>query len=244
MFSIFVSGQTEKTFTTLDYKTVMTRLFDITNFNAQHEALWKPNYSERINMLVSDDGFCHTALDTSMYFNSGDIKHAVMIFSTSEYQGGMKASCHACAPTLSMATFTREKDGIWQLVQFKKDFIGFGAWGKRLGRFGIEKLGKDFYCLKAQTGIDSNQGYERGVTTFYSLNGYEQYHEVFSFVYYDSNEGAMEEGKGFTEKITMKTTPKDDYYIVELSSKRTGRKLEVKKKYTYSEAVGRYMPFN
>lgn len=244
LISILTYSQDEKMFSSLDYKTVMNRLFDKMAFNAKQEALWKPNYAERINIPMSDDGFCYTKMDTTLYYNSGDTKQAIMIFATYEYQDGVKASCHACAPTLSLASFISEKDGVWHLVQFKKEFIQFGSWGKRLGQFGIEKFGEDFYCLKVQSAIDGNQGYERGVTCFYSLNEYEQFHDVFSYVYYNSNEGAMEEGKGFTEKTTMNTIPTNDFYVIELSSKRTGMNLYVKKKFNYSEDECRYLLSN
>lgn len=240
--SICVFGQNEKSFTTLDYKTVMIHLFDKVTYNARQEALWKPNYAERLNLSVSDDGFCHTVMDTTMYYTSGETKHAVVIFATYEYQSGVKVSCHACAPTLSIATFAKENGEDWQIVQFKKDFVSFGAWGKMLGRLGIEKLGEDFYCLKIQSAIDGNQGYERGITAYYSLNEYERFDEVFSYVYYDSNTGAMEVGKGYTEEMSIKILPAEDsYFGIELSSKRTDRKLIVKKKYKYSEEEQRYM---
>lgn len=219
----------------------MPLLFDSVTYNAQKEAIWKPNYTEKINMPVSDDGFCHTEMDTIQYYNSGEIKHAIIIFATYEYVKGERSSCHACAPKLSIASFSKEMEGHWQIAQFRKDFVSFGAWGKRLGHLGIEKLGEDFYCLKVQSAIDGNQGYESGVTTFYSLNWYEQFNEAFSYVYYDSNEGAIEVGKGFTEKTTMNITPTADFYQIELSIKRTGRNLNEKKKFLYSEADGHFV---
>ena len=236
------TAQDEKSFVSLNNKTVLSRLFDKVTYNAQQEALWKPNYAERINMPVSDDGFCHTILDTTIYYKSGNTKNAILIFATYEYERGQKVSCHACAPTLSIATFTRDDDDNWQISQFKKDFIRMGAWGRKLGHWGIEKLGEDFYGLKVQSAIDGNQGYERGITTLYSLNSYDQFKEIFSFIYYDSNEGAMEEGKGVTEEKIMKVTPaSDSYFGIELNTKRTGQK-NVTRKYKYSEEERHYIP--
>lgn len=238
-----VKGQDEKSFTSLDTKTIISRLFDNPTFNSNQEALWKPNYSERINMPVSDDGFCHTVLDTTLYYITENEKHAVLIFATYEYQNGERTSCHACFPLLSVATFRQEDNKNWHIEQFKKDFVTLGAWGEMLGQMGIEKLGEDFYCLKVQSAVDGNQGYERGITSFYSLNNYEQLNEVFSFVYYDSNEGAMEEGKGTTEETGIRILPTNDvYYLIELNSQCTDRKVPVVSKFRYSEDDGRYIP--
>jgi hypothetical protein len=143
---------------------------------------------------------------------------------------------------LSVATFIQEDNKSWRIEQFKKDFVGLGAWGEMLGQLSIEKLGEDFYCLEVQSAIDGNQGYERGITTFYSLNNYDQLHEVFSFVYYDSNEGAMEDGKGYTEKTKIRTTPTNEsYYLIELNAQRSDRKVSVVRKFRYSEDDGRYI---
>ena len=240
--SLIALNSDESNFQNLDSKTVLSRLFDNPTFNSKQEALWQPNYSERINMPVSDDGFCHTVLDTALYYTSGNEKQAVLIFATYQYQTGVRTSCHVCSPLLSIATFRQEDNKGWSIEQFKKEFIGMGAWGDRLGRLGIEKLGDDFYCLKVQSAVDGNQGYERGITSYYSLNSYDRLNEVFSFVYYDSNEGAMEDGKGYTEETSLKVMPEEDsYFGIELSSKRTDRKLIVKKKYKYSEEEERYI---
>lgn len=221
----------------------MSRLFDHPSFNSKQEALWKPNYSERINMPVSDDGFCHTVLDTTLYYTSGNEKQAVLIFATYQYQTGVRTSCHVCSPLLSIATFRQADNKNWSIEQFKKDFIGMGAWGDRLGRLRIEKLGDDFYCLKVQSAVDGNQGYERGITSYYSLNSYDRLDEVFSFVYYDSNEGALEEGKGFTKETTMKLIPTaDSYFCIELRTKLSGGKNTVIKKYKFSEDERHYVP--
>ena len=238
-----VKGQDERFFSHLDYKIVMSSLFDNATFNSMQEALWKPNYSERINMPVSDDGFCHTVLDTTLYYSSASEKHAVLIFATYEYHNGIRTSCHVCSPLLSIATFRQEDNKSWIIEQFKKDFIGLGAWGKKLGQLSIEKLGTDFYCLKVKSAIYGNQGYESGVTSFYSLNSYEQLNEVFSFVYFDSNEGAMEEGKGSTKETSIKLIPNaGSYFDIVLITNRSSAKNMITKKYKYSENEGHYIP--
>lgn len=238
-----VSAQYEKSFATLNNKTVLSRLFDEVTYNSNQEALWKPNYSERINMPVSDDGFCHTVLDTTLYYTTENEEHAVLIFATYEYQNGERTSCHVCSPRISVATFIQEDNKSWSIEQFRKDFVGLGAWGEMLGQLSIEKLGEDFYCLKVQSAIDGNQGYMCSVTSYYSLNNYDYLSEVFSFVYYDSNEGAMEDGNGYTEKVKIRTIPSNEsYYLIEENSQRTDRNVSVVRTFRYSEDDGRYIP--
>lgn len=233
----------ETVFQRLDYKTVILRLFDKVTFDSNQEALWMPNYAERLNMPVSEDGFCHTVLDTTLYYTSENEKHALLVFGTYQYQNGVRTSCHVCSPLLSIATFRQENNKSWRIEGFKKDFVGLGAWGKRLAHLEIENLGADFYSLKVQSAVYGNQGYERGVISLYSLNSYDQFNEIFSFVYYDSNEGAIEDGKGYTDKTTMKITPTaDGYFGIELSTKRSGGKNTVIKKYKYSEDERHYIP--
>lgn len=241
--SLSILKPDEIIFQKLDYETVISRLFDNATFNSKQEALWKPNFSERINMPVSEDGFCHTVLDTSLYYTSENEKHAMLVFATYKYENGVRTSCHVCSPQLSIATFSQENKKSWRVEEFKKDFIGLGAWGKKQGQLSIEKLGTDFCCLKIKTAIYGNQGYESGITSFYSLNSFDKLNEVFSFVYYESNEGALGDGKGLTKETTIKVIPTDDnYFGIELTTNLSGRKNTIIKKYKYSEDERHYVP--
>lgn len=224
-------AQDEKLFRTLDRKTVLNRLFDGATFNTRNEALWKPNYSERMNISVSDDKLCHTVMDTVMYYSS---YKAVVIFATYTYEEGERMTCHACSPAIGLATFIKTGSD-WELEQFRKCFLrNFGAYGET-GQFAVRKLGDKFYCLILDTGIDGNQGYFSGANTYYSLTDYDEFKEVFYYVYSDSNEGAMEEGEGYTEETTASIIPDKHYYTIELTTKRNNNVTAVKKKYVFSE---------
>ena len=224
-------SQTEKLFRTLDRKTVMNRLFDGVTFNERNEALWKPDFSERMNLPVSDDKLCHTVIDTVIYYSSDK---AVIVFATYAYEEGERMTCHACAPAIGLATFIKTGSN-WELVQFRKCFLrSFGSYGIT-GQFAVQKLGEKFYCLKLDTGIDGNQGYFTGTNTYYSLTDYDEFKEVFSYVYSDSNEGAMEEGKGYTDETAISLIPGKPYYSIELTTKRNNKGISGKKKYIFSE---------
>jgi hypothetical protein len=231
ILSLTSNAQNEKLFHTLDRKTVINRLFDGVTFNHMNEALWKPNYSERINMPVSDDNLCHTVMDTVMYYSSST---AVVIFVTYAYDAGHRISCHACSPAIGLATFVKTGNN-WELQQFQKCFLpNFGSYGEK-GEFAVQKLGDNFFCLRLDTGIDGSQGYFAGAYTYYSLTDYDQFKEVFSFIYSDSNEGAMEEGKGYTDETTISIVPSKPFYTIGLTTKRNNTIITGKKKFVFSD---------
>ena len=232
IFLSFTSiAQDENVFRALDRQTVMNRLFDGVTFNNRNEALWKPDYSERINLPVSDDKFCHTVMDTVIYYSS---EKAIILFATYAYEQGERMTCHACSPAIGLATFIKTGSN-WELEQFRKCFLqNFGSYGNT-GQFAVHKLGDKFYCLKLDTGIDGNQGYFAGTNTYYSLTDCDEFKEVFSYVYSDSNEGAMEEGKGYTDETAISLIPGKPYYSIELTTKRNNKGISGKKKYIFSE---------
>ena len=231
ILSFASNAQDEKLFRTLDRKTVMNRLFDGVTFNNLNEALWKPNYSERMNLPVSDDKVCHTVMDTVIYYSSD---RAVILFATYAYDQGERMLCHACAPAIGLATFIKTGSN-WELEQFQKCFLrNFGSYGST-GQFAVQKLGEKFYCLRLDSGIDGNQGYFSGANTYYSLTDYDQFKEVFYYVYSDSNEGAMDEGKGYTDETSISLIQGKPYYSIELTTKRNNTSITGKKKYVFSE---------
>jgi len=240
-FSSFALAQNSRSFTSLDQRTVLSRLFESTKFNSDKEVLWKPNYSESIMMRVSDDGYCHTTLDTIMYFSAMNNKYATIIFSTYQYSGGTRESCHACSPTLGIAIFVNTKGTNWVIAQFEKDFTRCGEWGKNDAYFSIVKMGRDIFCLNIKTGIGGGQGYESGSSSYFSLDEYSKFKNVFSYIYLDSSVGAKGDKLGrVIEKSIKLLRTEDDHYTIELSSKNSHSKLMTKSKYKYSYGLGTY----
>ena len=144
--SIIINAQVDKSFSTLEEKSVLKRLFDNAEFNSNGEILWKPNYSEAINNQVSDDNFCHTNIDTIMYYRENNYDNAIVIFTTYKYKNGEKESCHACSPTFGIATFERSINTNWELKQFEKNLMHSGIYGEPDKLF-LTKIGKEKFCL-------------------------------------------------------------------------------------------------
>lgn len=231
LLALASNAQDEKVFRSLDRKTVMNRLFDGVTFNNRNEALWKPNYAELMNFPVSDDKLCHTVMDTVIQYSSNT---AVVIFVTYAYEQGERMTCHACSPAIGLATFIKTGN-YWELEQFQKCFLrNFGSYGEK-GQFAVQKLGDKFFCLKLDSGIDGNQGYFAGSNTYYSLTDYDQFNEVFSYVYSYSNKGAMEEGRGYNEETSVSILPGKPYYTIELTTIRNNKSASGKKRYVFSE---------
>lgn len=221
----------------LNFQTILSRLFEIKSFSSNKEGLWSPNIYEKINMPVSDDGYCHTSVDTILFNNK---EKAVVIFKSIEYNNGNPFNCHACAVLLSIATFNKIENG-WRLVQFKKRFKYAGRYGGYLGFFEIKRFGKNLICLSHHDEIDGGQGYNEGWEYYYSLEENDDYEKVFQYKYYDTNEDAVEKN-GFTDNTTLKIIKTTDFYNILLTTKRNGKEAIKKKVFEYSNEYNYYIP--
>ena len=240
LVNLKVDGQDKLQIPKLESQKLLTILFDAKSFNKENEGLWKPNVYEKLNMPISDDGFCHTALDTILYTSTESNHNAIVIFKSLEYNSGIPSTCHACAVMLSIATFTKN-DNIWELSQFKKRFKYAGLYGERQGYFEIKRLGKDLNCLFHHAAIDGGQGYFSGFGYFYSLENYDDYEQVFQYRYYDTNEGAVEKN-GFTDNTEIKILKTDSFYKIELLTKRESKGVIKKRLFEYSEEFNNFLP--
>ncbi len=190
---------------------------------------------------ASSDGYCHSGLDTTMYFTIGQVKYATMIFATYEYQDKSRSECHACAPRLGIAIFKKESKQNWEIFEFRKNFTSFGQWGKLDGKMAIVKLGKDKYCLKLKSAIEGGQGYNSGYISFYSLTSYYGLHEIFSYTYFHSTVGAHGEKNGFIDEMSLKLIPdNNEYNLIEISTKNSHSKVIKKSVFKFSDNSERY----
>lgn len=230
-------AQIDISFNILDKEHIMKRLFDNAEFNSNDEILWRPNYSEAINNQVSDDNYCHTKMDTIMYYHTNSVDNAVVVFTTNTYTNGEKESCHVCAPTIGLATFERSIDSNWELKQFQKSFMVSGSFGKR-DKLCLTKIGKETFCLSSSGGYGGQGTYESSIT-YYSLQESDKFNEIFSFQDYSSNEGAVE--NGYNSKTAIRfLLNKEMYYTIELVTKWSNKKQINKLLYNYSFETRRY----
>jgi hypothetical protein len=191
-------------------------------------------------MPITDDGFCYTAVDTILYTSENNKDKAIVIFKSQQYDGGSPSGCHACGVMLSIATFTKV-DKNWELSQFKKRFKNAGFYGETQGHFEIKRLGEYLNCLYHHAAIDGNQGYFSGFGFLYSLEEDADFEQIFQYRYSDTNEGAVEKN-WYTENTEMKIIKAENFYKIELITKRNNKGIFNKRLFEYSEELDSYLP--
>ncbi len=164
------------------------------------ELLWKPEKSEQkaFENHISSDQFCHTHIDTVMKLHD----KSYVIFHTTKYEGGVRSDFHAYAPLTGIASFEKSGNG-YKLIKFKKDVFELGGYGEA-DNVTFDKLGSDVFKVSGGwTGMGNVLGYEQ----YFSC---EDFHKIYEFMPYFSNEGMYEEGEpGYsrTERSIVKKSP-------------------------------------
>lgn len=171
----------------LNERRLLSKLYDSDQFvDSSGEVLWMPNFQERVQLPASDDGFCHTLVDTIMYFRNYDQERcAVVIFANYHYSFDdfdhkflQRSGSHFEGVALGTALFAKTEENEWHLIDFKKYLTYLGYFGElHSGRedaasFSLKKLRKDWTCLSLKQGIGGNTGVFWGYETFFSLDYY------------------------------------------------------------------------
>lgn len=197
---------------------VMEKLFD-GKMNAQHEVVWKPDFNEKFNFQVSDDGKCYTKIDTIFnYLNYDHDKFILYVFSTIRKENGEYRHAHIDVPNISVALFEEGKYQPDQLVAFNKHLTDCGAYGFtggiKLVKIGKNRFGLQFlYCYL-------NAGLLKCSTRIFEAT-YLHFPRIFSLVMDVDNTGA-ETNKNkkykFSSELKFVSTEKDHDDIVVTSN--------------------------
>lgn len=110
-------------------KVIQLDTLDRTNiFNAlfkpivQEWCLWKPTKADS-SFPVSDDGYCHTKLDTVMLYRQDTSDMALLILGTYPFENGEKVIMHGLdPPMLGLAVAKKQSNGSWLIISYEKDF--------------------------------------------------------------------------------------------------------------------------
>ncbi|MEP7233977.1 MAG: hypothetical protein ABI778_01655 [Ignavibacteriota bacterium] len=155
---------------------ILRSLFD-TKLVKNNVAIWEPNFSEAQEFNVSFDGKCHTSLDTVMKFRADNQEFALLIFATYGFLSATeKEDCHACAPDISLAIFSKDEDGNWIFQRMKKFLMRWGQWGGFDGA-SLKKIGDNVYAI-AFDGGGSGQGYTDAIVEFFELQSFQNIYTV------------------------------------------------------------------
>lgn len=249
---------------------LFTKLFGRPEFDSDSNAAWKPDYEDRLSLPLSDDGKCHTAVDTVMYFTDHrNTPCAVVIFanyllwherhSIPHDVGGS----HFEGVRLGIALFSQSNEG-WNLYEFKKHFAYLGYFGTyRTGRadagmISLKTIGDRWTCLSLVQGIGGNTGVFSGYEQLFSIEEYplgnqedgfsEQpasdlgyVHTILSYNYSESGYGeTLEEEDRIYTDRQMKIIPKRNDYY-DIELLTTTNGRKTKQKYKYSEKYKRYI---
>lgn len=176
----------EDIFTNLDSKTILPRLYDSKIMDTTG-ILWKPNYSERNSTIISYDGYCHTSIDTIMYFEDQDNANcAVVIFDNYEYlidypdsTGIHIGGSHFSSLSLGLAVFKKTKENQWENYGFKKHFASLGYFGEYKtrgvdqGKICLKKIADNYTCLSLVQGLGGTTGFFWGYEMLFNIEPFQ-----------------------------------------------------------------------
>lgn len=258
------AGPFSTTFQSLEKEHLFNVLFDHPVLDSAGNALWRPNFAERLSIPIGFDGWVHTALDTLIYFEGkGGEECAAVIFAHYRMQmssGKMEiAGSHFEGVPLGMALFKASSTTQWELYGFSKHFANLGYMGtyrtgrEDAGKISLKVIGDRWTCLSLKQGIGGSTGVFSGSESLYAIEerqlGTQKeeinfmmeekghlFQKILSYPYFYSQ--ALPEP--FEQKTTMQLIPREnDYFTIELISSANGKLSS--EKYIYSEKEFRFL---
>jgi len=239
IFFFFLNGfcQEKYIFKKLDKNTLITRLFGVKKLDPNGEGVTKYPFPNNFMYGNPEDDTTtfYTCIDTLIFY---DNNYAVVVFSTNNFSYNNR-NFHAFRPLMSLALFIKKDIG-YQMLQFKKWIDYSGSWSSKGAKFSVLNLGSEFNCLVHKNKIDGNQGYFRGDINIYSLRPDDNFRNIFNYTYYDSNDGAIE--NGHTDITIHKLIRYSPLSRIELTTIRNNKKVIKRMLFEFSEEMKFYMP--
>jgi len=240
-----VIEQDEAVFSSLDYQTLLGKLFDNPDFDTNETAIWEPNYYDRMTFPVSYDGKCYTNIDTIMYFiDRGNRNCACVILTTYKYGRDYFDStkieigdCHFCGVPIGIVLLSENKEKKWELYRFEKAFTSLGYFGEYktnkvdAGEIQLKEIGDKWTCLSLTQGIGGNMGEFMSYENLYSIEQYQlggfpnsTLSCIFSYTSYYEYTSMIDEKIKTVEHSTMKILEKEaNYYDIDLIVTKNGK---------------------
>lgn len=175
---------------TLD-KNVLKYLIKNVTLDHFGNAVWTPADNEKFEFPISDDGKCHTSLDTILYYKGIDlIKRAVVILRTYQFDNkNVKYGSHYEGSPVSVALFEKYDSNRWKLIKFSKRLtsLGYyvGAEKRYKGIIELKRANSNYTYLYCKQMPGGQQGYVEGYESMYWLDDNPSQREIFSQVYYN-----------------------------------------------------------
>jgi len=219
-------------------------------------ALWKPDADAKYNMNISQDGFCHTNIDTILKVpltgkwnaDAGNrAERYVVIFTTLNFADNHEmGGGHFTGANFGAAYIEREKgDTCLHAVGFQRSFVTAGNWGFPADSIALTDFGKD-YALDIQSGFTQSGEYSN-VQTYYAIPFFNsiftlQQEDTYDADWYDSTQS--ESVIKTMQLIQNNNTYSDIKVRIENSSYDKTKRRQVTKKnteyYTWNEEADDY----
>ena len=158
----------------IQFKDILTRLIKSDQIDSLGYSLWIPDKKNVDNFPISEDGFCHTNIDTIMYFQNNDkVDNAIVVLRTFQFdKEGRKFGSHYEGSPVGVGIF-KFMNGTWQLDIFKSKLISLGyyvgAEPKYKGTVCLEKLPSGLMCLYCRQNEVCQMNLCQGFECAYSL---------------------------------------------------------------------------
>jgi len=158
----------------LSSNAVYQLLFKPQQIILNNECLWIPSVKDS-TFSLSYDGYCHTTLDTTIYYHQDGIDKAVIVFANKEFDNGEQIYLPFESVIVSIAIFEKATNGKWMLNRFEKSIGQNGTSAFRYsatnaflyGEFNITNFGNHFFfCADFN---EWGQGYSSDYSTYWHL---------------------------------------------------------------------------
>lgn len=170
-------------------------------WSSQNECVWKPNYEERLNMGLSDNGFLYSKLEEQFTYKTDYSEVILLIVGTYTKTDNEYNDCFACSPAIGIIKLEKYNgnDNVYKVSSFRKNVTSYSTeyGGGGFGGIRLIYLGKDIYILEASQSA-SKGGCNNTTTTLLSTDG----DLLLSYESGADNEGAVEGDSGLYKNET------------------------------------------
>jgi len=132
-------------------------------------AMWKPDADAEFGMNVSEDGKCHTNIDTIMEIPGSKATKYLIVFTTLQIMNDNSlGGCHGCGANYGAAYLVFDKpSGVYGIEHFERNFAAAGNFGAPADSIALTDFG-GCYALLISSGF-TNSGECTGFETFYDV---------------------------------------------------------------------------
>lgn len=173
-----------------DKTVIVSKLFEAKYNKETKEFVWKPNYAEKLEFGVSNDGNLYTIIDTLLIYGKNKNIGTIVTSTYVKDENGKKELCHACAPSLSLITFELDESREnLELSYFKKFVTNYGSFAEP-AKISVLQITEEDYCFEVSNEWIGTGGASSWISLYYlgkNILNFESYQDNFALTE-DKNE--------------------------------------------------------